>query len=112
MTHGNAVRYGDGGEDQPDSTVGNHCLFGGFTQPRTRQVAGGDLVTGRNQSDLRPVEIFVGKADCPQHRPGPCLGGPFRHILGMDLVWHDGMVRELGPASLVRDCEWRLSFDP
>ena len=69
VAHRNAVRHGDGREDQPDPAGVAHAGLGALGQLGTGEVARRHLVAGRDDTDLRFAEVVARETDCSQHRP-------------------------------------------
>ena len=84
VAHRDAVGDRDGAELEGVSVGLVHTLFGGLGQPIQREVAGGDLVPGTGDADLRLAPVVVAHPDGPQHAAG---SGP------LDAVGDDVTVR-------------------
>ena len=85
VAHGDAVGDRDRAELQRETAGGVDALLGPLRQPVQGQVAGGDLVPGRRDADLRLGEVVVAHADRPQHGARRRLGIPVGHLVAARL---------------------------
>src|SRR3954465_9737541 len=67
-------------DPQREAAGGAHALLGPLGQPVEGQVARGDLVPGRRDTDLRLGEVVVAHAHRAEHRTGGRLGDPVGHL--------------------------------
>ena len=80
VAHGDAVGDRDGAELQGEAACGADAVLRPLGEPVQGEVAGGDLVPGRRDADLRLGEVVVAHAHRAEHGAGGGSGVPVGHL--------------------------------
>ncbi|GAP56849.1 hypothetical protein AHiyo6_34140 [Arthrobacter sp. Hiyo6] len=67
MSHGDAVRDGDGPELHGEPAAGVDAFLDGLGQPVQGEVAGSDFIPGAGDANLWLRKVVVAHADRPEH---------------------------------------------
>ncbi len=107
VPHGDGIRDSDGHELDGYATGSADAFLRVIGQSVEVHVARRHLVPGGGHSDLWPIEVLIGEADRPEHRPG---AGAFHAFCDLSAPRLHGLVHLVPPIPLSSSAAaWRLS---